>query len=77
MALMKEGLWKIVEGEEMAPCAEDAGYAKFVKCRDRVLAIVVLSIDPTLLYLIGEPTDPKEVWTKLKDQFRVGPISWK
>ena len=26
--------------------------------RDRALAIVVLAIDPALLYLIGEPTDP-------------------
>ena len=70
MALMKEGLRKIVEGEETAPRTKDAGYAKFVEHRDHALAIVVLSIDPTLLYLVGEPTDPKEVWTKLKDQFQ-------
>ena len=69
MALMKEGLWKIVDGTDVIPNVDDAGYAKFVERRDRVLAIVVLSIDPTLLYLIGEPTDPKEVWTKLGDQF--------
>ena len=70
MLLVKKGLWKIVAGEETAPGTEDAGYAKFVEQRDRALAIVVLLIDPTLLYLIGEPTDPKEVWTKLKDQFQ-------
>ena len=70
MALVKEGLWNIVEGKETAPAAEADGYAKFVERRDRALAIVVLSIDPSLLYLIGEPTDPKEVWTKLKDQFQ-------
>ena len=67
MALMKEGLWKIVDGTDVIPNVDDAGY---VERRDRALAIVVLSIDPTLLYLIGEPTDPKEVWTKLGDQFQ-------
>ena len=41
---------------------EAAGYAKFVERHDRALAIVVLSIDPSLLYLTGEPTDPKEIW---------------
>ena len=60
MALMKEGVWKIVDGTETAPRADDAGYAKFVERRDRALAIVVLAIDPALLYLIGEPTDPTE-----------------
>ncbi len=30
---------------------------------------MVLAIDPTLLYLIGEPDDPVEVWTKLQEQF--------
>ena len=69
MALMKEGLWKIVEGSETAPAEEDAGYAKFVGRRDRALAIVVLSIDPSLLYLIGEPDDPRRVWTKFSKQF--------
>ncbi len=41
----------------MAPGEGDAGYSKFVGSRDKALAIVVLSVDPTLLYLIGEPTD--------------------
>ena len=62
MALVKEGLWNIIEGKETASVVEAAGYAKFVERHDRVLAIVVLSIDPSLLYLTGEPTDPKEIW---------------
>lgn len=71
MALMKEGLWAIVAGTEVAPRETDAAaYSKFVGRRDKALAIVVLSVDPTLLYLIGEPTDPKDVWTKLVDQFQ-------
>ena len=70
MALMKEGLWNIVCGTEVAPGERDAGYSKFVGRRDKALAIVVLSVDPTLLYLIGEPTDPKAVWVKLANQFQ-------
>ena len=31
---------------------------------------MVLAIDPALFYLIGEPTDPTEVWTKLENQFQ-------
>ena len=69
MALMKEGLWNIVAGTEVAPRkAEVAAYSKFVERRDKALAIVVLAVDPTLLCL--EPTDPRAVWTKLADQFQ-------
>ena len=39
--------------------------------RDRALAIVVLSIDPTVLYLIGsDPDDPITVWKKLSSHFQ-------
>ena len=48
MALIKEGLWNIVCGTEVAPGEGDAGYSKFVGRRDKALAIVVLSADPTL-----------------------------
>lgn len=65
MALLKDGLWKIVDGTEVAPEETDANYRKFEGRRDKALATIVLSVDPTLLYLIGEPTDPKAVWTKL------------
>ena len=34
MALIKEGLWKIVEGTETAPDVAADGYAKFVGRRD-------------------------------------------
>ena len=69
MALMKEGLWKIVQGREVAPGKAEAGYAKFVGQSDWALAIVVLSIDPSLLYLIGESNDPVQVWKKPSDKF--------
>lgn len=71
MALMKEGLWGIVEGTETAPDQETQAerYAKLVQRRDRALGTIVLAIDPSLLYLLGEPKDPVEVWTALSEQF--------
>jgi len=38
--------------------------------QDHVLATVVLSIQSSLLYLIGDPKDPIAVWKKLEDQFQ-------
>ena len=59
MSLMKEGLWGIVAGTEAVHReSEAAAHSKYVGRHDKALAIVVLSVDPTL-YLIGEPTDPK------------------
>ena len=29
----------------------------------------MLSVDPSLLYILGEPKDPVEVWTALSEQF--------
>ena len=72
MALMREGLWGIVAGTEQAP-NETAGAderAKFSARSDRALAKVVLAVDPSLLYLIGDPVDPKVVWQKLAGQFQ-------
>ena len=70
MALMKEGLWRIVTGEETAPVdGAAAERVKFASRRDRALATVVLSVDTSLLYLIGNPEDPVVVWKKLADQF--------
>ena len=69
MALMKEGLWGIVSGTEVAPAQSEADkFTKFVTWRDTALAIIVLSIDSSLLYLLGDPEDPKVVWKKLADQ---------
>ena len=38
--------------------------------RDRTLPIIVLSVEPSLLYLIGDPEDPIIIWQKLADQFQ-------
>ena len=72
MVLMKAGLWSIVSGTETAPDSEaDADVrAKFAARRDSALAHIVLSVNPTLLYLLGDPEDPVAVWKKLSDQFQ-------
>ncbi len=71
MALIKDGLWNIVNGTEGAPGqAQAEKYAKFMSRRDRALATIVLSVEPSLLYLLGEPDDPIVVWKKLSDQFQ-------
>ena len=68
---MKDGLWMIVDGTERAPDTSDAQkYEKYVARRDRALAIIVLSVEPSLLYLIGDPEDPVAVWKKLANQFQ-------
>lgn len=71
MALIKDGLWGIVSGTEAAPGAENAeALRKYVARRDRALALVVLAVEPSLLYLLGDPVDPSTVWKKLEEQFQ-------
>ncbi|KAK3893175.1 hypothetical protein Pcinc_003000 [Petrolisthes cinctipes] len=71
MALIKEDVWSVVDGTEPIPDPTDTNkYNKYVLKKNKALAIVVLSVDPKLLYLLGEPEDPKEVWNKLADQFQ-------
>lgn len=70
MSLMRDGLWKIVSGEETAPQEGTDAHAKFITRRDRALATIVLSVAPSLLYLLGDPTDPAAVWNKLSSQFQ-------
>ena len=70
MALMKEGLWTIVNGTEVPPPATETDkVAKFMVKKNRALATIVLAIEPSLLYIVGDPTDPSDVWTKLSNQF--------
>ena len=49
---------------------EAEAHKMFVCKRDRALAIVVLSVETSLLYIIGDPKDPVAVWKKLEDQFQ-------
>jgi hypothetical protein len=57
---------------ERAPDAtrEAEKYAKYQGKKERALANVVLSVDPSLLYLLGEPENHVAVWEKLASQFQ-------
>ena len=71
MVLIKEGLWSIVNGTETEPEGNANRKAKFVARRDKALVIIVLVIEPSLLYLVGQDlTDPVAVWKLLADQFQ-------
>ena len=59
--------------ESKDPPAEEASdekKAKYAARKDRALATIVLSVDTSLLYLIGDPTDPVVMWKKLGSQFQ-------
>ena len=66
---MRDGVWSIVNGSETAP-KEVASRAKFRLRSDKALAAIVLSVDQSLLYLLGDPEDPVAVWKKLQEQFQ-------
>ena len=73
MALMKERLWNIVNAFEHAPDLTQAEVllcAKFAARKDCGLAIVVLFVEPSLLFLLWDPEYPIAVWKKLADQFQ-------
>ena len=72
MALMKDDLWDIVEGLEECPSqeTEPEKYAKYKVRKNKALAIIVLSVDPSQIYLLGDPQDPTVVWNKLEEQFQ-------
>ena len=69
---MKEDLWGIVNETEDTPAidASAARVAKYRARRDRALATIVLSIEPSLLYLLVEPKNPVESWKKIEGQFQ-------
>ena len=69
MLLIRDNLFKIVDGTESAPTGEQ-DLVKFNSRRDKALSHIVLAIDPKLLYLVGDPTDPAVVWKTLQDTFQ-------
>ena len=58
---MKDGLWGTVKGTETIPTGDGERHTKFLVWKDSALATIVLSIDPSLLYLIGDPEDPSSL----------------
>ena len=71
MVLMKLGVWRIVEGTEVPPGDDEiVALRKYNDRKDKALATIVLAVKTNLLYLIGDPQDPVEVWDKLSNQFQ-------
>ena len=68
-ALVCDGLWGIVSGTETAPAGGDS-QSKFLARRDCALATIVLAVELSLLYLLGDPENPVTVWQKLQDKFQ-------
>ena len=59
----------IVSGTEEAPTddVDPKELERYASRRDKLLATVVLSVDPSLLYLIGDPVNPVAIWKKLEE----------
>ena len=70
MTLVCDRLWGIVSGKETVPAEGGDHQSKFLARRDCALATIVLAVEPSLLYLIGDPEDPVAVWEKLQNQFQ-------
>ena len=68
MALLKEGLQGIVSCTEQSPGVKDENFPTFIARKDKALVTIILTVQPSLLYLIGDPEDPSEVWQKLESQ---------
>ena len=43
---------------------------KFNERKDKALSTIVLGVKTSLLYLLGEPKDPVQVWNILANQFQ-------
>ncbi|KAF2353386.1 Integrase catalytic core [Trinorchestia longiramus] len=67
----QDKLWDIVQGTEtISSTVDEAARMKFESRRDLALATIVLGVDQSQLYLLGDPTDPVEVWRKLQNTFQ-------
>ena len=69
--LVKDGLWRVVDGTDSDPGTGNAeARQKYLSSRNNALATIVLSVEPSLLYLVGDPQDPGKVWKTLQDHFQ-------
>ena len=64
MALIRDGVWNIVNGTEIVHDSRTGMglHAKYLSRKDRALAMIVLSQESSLSYLIGDLDDPVVVW---------------
>ena len=62
-------IWSSLLSEAPPPEHKADKHRKFVRRRDRALALILLSIKPLLLYLVRDPETTIIVWQKLVNQF--------
>ena len=72
MNLIKEDLFGFIDCTETTPAdgSGDTVVNKYKQRKAKCLAMIVLAVDPKLLYIVGDPEDPLVVWNKLKDTFQ-------
>ena len=71
MHLISHDLFGIVTGTETAPSEDQASAViRFNGRKDKALAMIVLAVEPRLLYILGDPVDPTVVWDKLASTFQ-------
>ena len=59
MALVKEGVWSIINVIETEPEGNAERKAKYAAMHDKALVTIILVMKPSLLYLVGpNPTNP-------------------
>ena len=71
MLLINHDLWNIVNGNEtIGAGASEKVAADFTVRKNKALSTIVLTVSPSLFYLLGDPTDPTVVWGKLENHFQ-------
>ena len=59
---MKDNLWGIVSGVEIRPENDAGSQVKFDQRVNKALAIIVLSVSPSLLYMLGDPIHGRSLY---------------
>jgi len=71
MYLIKEDLMSVVDGSESPPDpSQPAAIEKYKRRKAKALANIVLAVEPKLLYHLGDPKEPDEVWLKIQNVFQ-------
>ena len=68
---MGDGLWNIINEMKIVPNSRTDVilHTKYLLWKDHALAMIVLSVESSHFYLVGDPGDLVVVWEKLADQF--------
>ena len=67
MMLMRDELWGLVDGTEVAPAELTAVYTRKLA---KATATIGLTVDDSFLLMIGDKETPKAMWDALKEHFQ-------